>query len=227
MILLEKRKAIAACRKAFIESVYGEGERLYESVFADAAEFEAFMNTLVQPKLGEGWQLSGDVAVDDEGVTHDDVILYKESEKGDFCVISASIVDGKPWIKPTYTIECSTAAKGYDTYSSDDLDDFIPVYNSMAKDESCKEFNLGGEEDPLKALMAFVGKDENDRDSLLVALANKNKENKEEQPVENEPETNEEASENEEEANHEQEVDELITDEVKKEAEEEMNSWLS
>ena len=228
MILLEKRKAVAECRKSFMESVYGEGVKLYESVFTDPADFEAFMNTLVKPVLDDGWQLSGDVAVDDEGVTHDDIILYKENEDGEFCVISASLIDGRPFEDESvkYQLDCSMASSTEMPFASD-LESFIPVYNDFAQEEAGKAFGLGTGNDPLKALISFVGRDASDKNTLRAAIAQKMRDERENKPemaaepeeVENAPEAN-----NEEEVH---DVDELITDEVKKEAEDEMNSWLA
>lgn len=237
MILYESRKVAADCRKAFIESVYGESENLYESVFADAADFESFMNTLIKPALPAGWGLSGDLAVDEEGVTHDDVILYKELDNGAFCVLTASLVDGKPWLAPVFSLELTNTKdpaeeqEGEDssyTFSSDDLEDFTGIYNSMVNEYAGRNFDFGSDHDPLKALISFIGTGAEDKNSLRFALSNKMREDK---PAETAaPETNEAepaANEAEKAENEAAEVDELISDSVKKEAEDEINSWLA
>ena len=237
MILYESRKTAAACRKAFIESVYGESENLYESAFKDAADFEAFMNTLIKPALPDGWTLSGDLSVDEEGVTHDDVILYKELDDGNFCVLSASLIDGKPWVAPEFSIEISntkdpaneTEEDSSYTFSSDDLQEFNSIYNSLMNEYAGRSFDFGAQIDPLKALISFVGMEPEDKNSLRYALSSKMRDEKSD--AEQEPENNEEASEELNDDNEAEnfeasdEVDDLISDSVKNEAEKEMNSW--
>lgn len=238
MILYESRKATAECRKAFIESVYGESESLYESVFKNAADFEAFMNTLVKPALPEGWEMSGDIVVDDNGVTRDDVILYKELEDGAFCVLSASIVDGKPWVAPEYAIELTNTKNPEEeneeedssyVFSSDDLQEFNSIYNSMVNEYVGRSYDFGTEHDPLKALTSFVGVDAEDKDSLRSALANKLREEQPNDRVATSavPEENKDSVEAEGEQPESQSVedDDLIDDSVKQEAKNAIDSW--
>lgn len=238
MILYESRKATAACRKSFIESVYGESESLYESVFKDAADLEAFMNTLVKPALPEGWEMSGDIVVDDNGVTRDDVILYKELEDGAFCVLSASLVDGKPWVAPEYSIELTNTKNPEEeneeedssyVFSSDDLQEFNSIYNSMVNEYVGRSYDFGTERDPLKALTSFVGVDAEDKDSLRFALANKVRDEQPNDrvaepavPAENE---NSASAEGEQQEEKPVEDEDLISDSVKQEAKNEIESW--
>lgn len=189
MILYENRKFNSEVRKAFIESVYDEGENLFtESMFKDADDFQAFMDTVVKPQL-DGWDLLGDISEDDEGNVRDDVILYKETPEEQYCVITASLMDGKPAVEPKYSIEVALGEDDEDKFSfeSDDLEEFISTYNSLIGEKEGLAFGLGGEKDPLKALISYVGRKEDKGETLRRAMLNKSMNAKEEpKPEENE-----------------------------------------
>ena len=236
MILFENRKFNQEVRKAFIESVFDEGEKLFtESMFKDAEELQSFMDKIVKPQL-EGWDLLGDISEDEEGNVRDDIILYKDNEEGQYCVITASLMDGKPSVEPKYSIEISLGEDETDNFSfeSDDLEEFISTYNTLINEKEGAAFNLGGDKDPLKALISYVGRKEDKGETLRRAMLNKSMEEKpeeapaeapaEEPKVEDENEENSNASEEENIDFSESEEDmDLISDSVKKEFEEALN----
>lgn len=249
MLLYESRKLASACRKAFIENVYGESEDMYDSVFKNDEGFDNFLNKLVKPALPSGWELSGRLDVDD--ATHktlDVVILYKELGDGSFCALSASIVEDDVNSEPTYSIEFSDhEINGSNVFASDDLDgEFIPVYNSLQSEDAeyVEKFDFGGKVDPLETLMDFVGTDVEDRHSIRYAIAKKledSNENNEEESNNNESDSNDLESnkeindENDNFSNSgevetldvddEDDVSDLIPDYVKADAKNEIDSW--